>query len=73
MNNNIWTRKIDLLEGKRARVVCKDGDVYIGFGSIPCIGENEDGEEVDAIKFNLGEKRFVVLTEDEIENYEILD
>lgn len=45
----VWNRKIDLIEGHRVSVICNDGRVYEGFGTVPCIGEDENGEETDAI------------------------
>ena len=45
----IWNRKIDLIEGHRAKIVSKSGAVYIGYGAFPCVGEDENDEEVDAI------------------------
>ena len=41
----VWNRKIDLIEGHRVSVICNDGRVYEGFGAVPCIGEDENGEE----------------------------
>ncbi|MFQ9269438.1 hypothetical protein, partial [Ruminococcus callidus] len=41
--------KIDLIEGHRVSVICNDGRVYEGFGAVPCIGEDENGEETDAV------------------------
>ena len=49
----VWNRKIDLIEGHRASVICNDGRTYEGFGAVPCIGEDENGEEADAIRLDL--------------------
>ena len=45
--------KIDLIEGHRVSVICNDGRVYKGFGAVPCIGEDENGEETDAVRLDL--------------------
>lgn len=45
----VWNRKIDLIEGHCVSVICNDGRVYEGFGAVPCIGEDENGEETDAV------------------------
>lgn len=71
--NVIWNRKIDLIEGHRAKIVSKSGAVYIGYGAFPCVGEDENDEEVDAICFDIDDGSSVAFTEDDIESYEILD
>ena len=71
--NAVWNRKIDLIEDHKAKVVCKNGSTYVGYGAFPCCGEDENGEEVDAIKFDIDSGGSVVLTEDDICSYEILD
>ena len=45
--------KIYLIEGHRVSVICNDGRVYEGFGAVPCIGEDENGEETDAVRLDL--------------------
>lgn len=69
----IWNRKIDLIEGRRAKIVSKSGAVYIGYGAFPCVGEDENDEEVDAILFEFDNGGGVTLTENDIDHYEILD
>lgn len=69
----IWNRKIDLIEGHRAKIVSKSGAVYIGYGAFPCVGEDENDEEVDAIQFEFDNGGGVTLTENDIDRYEILD
>lgn len=69
----VWNRKIDLIEGHRVSVICNDGRVYEGFGTVPCIGEDENGEETDAVRLDLDNGHFVILTESEIKSYKILD
>ena len=69
----IWNRKIDLIEGHRAKIVSKSGAVYIGYGAFPCVGEDENDEEVDAILFEFDNGGGVTLTENDIDHYEILD
>ena len=44
-----------------------------GFGAVPCIGEDENGEETDAVRLDLDNGHFVILTESEIRSYQILD
>ena len=68
-----WNRKIDLIEDHYVNVTCTDGRTYKGFGAIPCIGEDEYGEEVDAIRLDIDDKESVILIEAEIESYEIID
>ncbi len=53
----VWNRKIDLIEGHRVSVICNDGRVYEGFGAVPCIGEDENGEETDAVRLDLRQYR----------------
>lgn len=69
----VWNRKIDLIEGHRVSVICNDGRAYEGFGAVPCIGEDENGEEADAVRLDLDNEHFVILTESEIKSYQILD
>lgn len=69
----IWNRKIDLIEGHRAKIVSKSRAVYIGYGAFPCVGEDENDEEVDAILFEFDNGGGVTLTENDIDHYEILD
>lgn len=69
----IWNRKIDLIEGHRAKIVSKSGAVYVGYGAFPCVGEDENDEEVDAILFEFDNGGGVTLTENDIDHYEILD
>ena len=69
----IWNRKIDLIEGHRAKLICRSGNTYIVYGAFPCVGEDENGEEVDAICFDIDDGSSVTLTENDIESYEILD
>lgn len=69
----VWNRKIDLIEEHRASVICNDGRTYEGFGAVSCIGEDENGEEADAVRLNLDDGHFVILTESEIKSYQILD
>lgn len=54
----VWNRKIDLIEGHRASVICNDGRTYEGIG---------------AVRLDFDDGHFVILTESEIKNYEILD
>ena len=51
----------------------KSGAVYIGYGAFPCVGEDENDEEVDAILFEFDNGGGVTLTENDIDHYEILD
>lgn len=41
--------------------------------AVPCIGEDENGEETDAVRLDLDNGHFVILTESEIKSYKILD
>ena len=54
-------------------MICDDGRVYEGFGAVPCIGEDENGEETDAVRLDLDNGHFAILTESEIKSYKILD
>ena len=51
----------------------KSGAVYIGYGAFPCVGEDENDEEVDAICFDIDDGSSITLTENDIKSYEILD
>ena len=66
-------QKIDLIEGHRAKIVSKSGAVYIGYGAFPCVGEDENDEEVDAICFDIDDGSSITLTENDIKSYKILD
>ena len=51
----------------------KSGAVYIGYGAFPCVGEDENDEEVDAICFDIDDGSSITLTENDIKSYEMLD
>ena len=51
----------------------KSGAVYIGYGAFPCVGEDENDEEVDAICFDIDDGSSITLTENDIISFEILD
>ena len=57
----------------QGKIVSKSGAVYIGYGAFPCVGEDENDEEVDAILFEFDNGGGVTLTENDIDHYEILD
>lgn len=69
----LYNRKIDLLESRKAKVYCFDGSIYKGFGNIPCIGNDKNGEDVDGILFTTDEGKNIILIEDDIEKIEFLD
>lgn len=69
----MYSRKIDLLEGRKAKVYCFDGSVYEGFGNIPCQGNDKNDEDVDGILFTTVDGKDVIFIEDEIEKIEFLD
>lgn len=71
--NVIWNRKIELIENHKAKVICKNGNVYIGYDAFPCVGEDENDEEVDVICFEMDDGGSVTLTENDIDRYEILN
>lgn len=72
MKKIIWNRKIDQLEGRRAKVFCTDGTVYIGKGGFPCIGDDGNGNDVDGVSFDTDDGKGFIFTEDEIERIEFL-
>lgn len=69
----IYNRKIDLLEGRKAKVFCANGETYIGFGNIPCLGSDKNGEDVDGILFTADDGKDIIFIEDDIEKIEFLD
>lgn len=69
----MYNRKIDLLEGRKAKVYSSDGNVYEGFGNIPCLGTDKDGEDVDGILFTTNDDKDIIFIEEEIEKIEFLD
>lgn len=69
----IYNRKIDLLEGRRAKVYSSYGSVYVGFGNIPCQGNGKNDEDVDGILFTTDDGKDIIFIEDEIEKIEFLD
>lgn len=69
----IYKRKIDLLEGRKAKVYCSNGGIYEGFGNIPCQGNDKNDEDVDGILFTTNDGKDVIFIEDEIEKIEFLD
>lgn len=71
--NIIQNKKIDLIENHKAKVICKNGNVYTRYGAFPCVGEDENDEEVDAICFEMDDGGSVTLTENDIDRYEILN
>lgn len=69
----MYNRKIDLLEGRKAKVYCLDGSIYEGFGNIPCQGNDKNDEDVDGILFTTVDGKDIIFIEDEIEKVEFLD
>lgn len=65
-------RKIDQLQFRRARVYCKDGNVYTGQGDCVCDASEGDGQDIDGILFCTDKGGYEILTEDEIERIEFL-
>lgn len=66
-------RKIDLLEFHKAKIYCKDGNVYTGQGDCVCDASEGDGQDIEGILFLTDDGKYEILTEDEIERIEILD
>lgn len=67
-------RKIDLLEFRKAKILCKSGKTYTGEGDCVCDASDGSGkEDVDGILFLTDEGEYITLTEDEIEKIEFLD
>lgn len=70
----IWTRNIDKIffyDG-RVKIICYDGAEYIG----KCIGEcqcDENGEDVDGIRFELENGDEIDFAEFDIKSFEYLD
>lgn len=69
----MYQRKIDMLEGRKAKVLCNNGNVYIGFGNIPCLGDDGNGNDVDGILFTTDEGKDIIFIEDDIKEIEFLD
>lgn len=65
-------KKIDLLEFKRAKIFCADGNVYTGKGDCVCDASEGDGQDIEGIKFDVDDGTSILLTEDEIERIEFL-
>ena len=68
-----YNRNIDLLEGRKAKVLCTNGKVYEGFGNIPCQGNDKNNEDVDGILFTTNEGKDIILIESDIKEIEFLD
>ncbi len=68
-----WDRKIDTLEGRRAKVFCTDGKIYTGVGIGDGLGTNADGEDEDAVRFRTDDGNEYLFIESDIERIEFLD
>ena len=68
----VWDRKIDILEGKRAKVFCTDGSVYLGFGIGDGLGTNANGEDEDAVRFRTDNGNEFLFIESDIDYIELL-
>lgn len=68
-----WDRKIDTLEGRRAKVFCTDGEVYTGIGIGDGLGTNADGEDEDAVRFRSDDGNEYLLIESDIERIEFIN
>lgn len=70
-----WKRNIDLIElsDKRVKVYCKNGNVYTGRGIGDCQGTDENGEDVDGVRFETDSGFEIDFIEDDIEKIEFLD
>lgn len=66
-------RKIDLLEFRKAKIFCTDGNIYTGTGDCVCDASEGDGKDIDGILFITDNGEYITLTEDEIERIELLD
>ena len=66
-------RKIDYIEFHRAKVFCKDGSVYIGTGDCVCDASEGGGQELEGVLFLTEDGDSLIITDDEIDRYEILD
>lgn len=73
MTKIIWNRKIDQLEGRKAKVFCKDGKVYIGQGGFACIGDDGYGNDIDGVTFKIENGESIIFSELDIEHLEFLD
>ncbi|MDE6020284.1 MAG: hypothetical protein K2H01_04690 [Ruminococcus sp.] len=65
-------RKIDLLEYRKAKIICKDGTILTGEGQCICDASEGDGQDIEGILFLTDEGKYETLTEDEIERIEFL-
>lgn len=68
----VWDRKIDILEGKRAKVFCSDGSEYTGCGIGDGLGTNANGEDEDAVRFRTDGGDEFLFIESDISRIEIL-
>ena len=66
-------RKIDMLEFRRAKVYCTDGQVYVGKGDCVCDASEGDGQDIEGILFRTDDGNYHTWTEDEIEKIELLN
>ena len=77
LGNMTENLQADCVQSRQAGFVrccpSKSGAVYIGYGAFPCVGEDENDEEVDAICFDIDDGSSITLTENDIKSYEILD
>ena len=77
LGNMMENLQADCVQSRQAGFVrccpSKSGAVYIGYGAFPCVGEDENDEEVDAICFDIDDGSSITLTENDIKSYEILD
>ena len=74
----IYNRKIDQLEGKRAKVYTRTdspykGEIFSGSGGIPCLGTDKNGDDIDGVTFTPESGGGLIFIEDDIEEIEFID
>lgn len=72
-----YNRKIDQLEGKRAKVYTKinsvyKGKIFSGKGGIPCLGTDKNGDDIDGVTFTSDSGGGLIFIEDDIEKIEFI-
>ena len=69
----VWDRKIDLIEGRRAKIQCADGKTYVGRGVGDCLATNDEGEDEDGVRFETDAGENLIFIESDIMSFELID
>lgn len=71
----IWQRNIDKIEfyNGRIKVICNDGNILVGRYIGSCLGTDDNGEDVEGVRFETQDGKEYDLIEADIKQIEYLD